>query len=68
MLSRVAFAKKLAPASMVSARCASGVPVWKREVLVVKEHPDRDLVNFPRYKVPEHPGPVRYETSEFDPR
>ncbi|XP_003745605.1 ATP synthase subunit b, mitochondrial [Galendromus occidentalis] len=60
MLSRVALARKLAPATLANARCSSTQPVlWKREVLEVKEHPDRDLVNFPRLKQPELPGPVR---------
>ena len=62
MLSRVALAKRLAPACVTNARCTSTQPaLWKREILVVpNEHPDRDLVNFPRYKMPERPGPVRY--------
>jgi len=61
MLSRVAFARKLVPAAVANARCSSSQPVvWKREILELKnEHPERDLVNFPRYKCPEHPAPVR---------
>jgi len=61
MLSRVAASKRLVSVGLTNARGTSSAPVvWKREVLEgVKEGPERDLVNFPRYKRPEHPGPVR---------
>lgn len=60
MLARIALQRKFAAACASNVRCSSNIgPVWEREVLTVKEDPERDVKNFPRYKLPVYSGPVR---------
>jgi len=59
MLSRLAVARRAAPAIVQSSRTSSAVTNPKPEILHIDEGPERDLVNFPRYKRPIYPGKVR---------